>query len=153
MRGIAKADARSRAQDVLGSVKLAGFERHLPKALSGGMKQRVAIARVLANDPDVMLLDEPFSALDAFTRISLQNELLRIWERKQRTLLFITHNVEEAVLLATSVAVMAKTTEAGSSCARSGSICPARATLPAASSTSTSVRSSQISDWLPSFDR
>jgi NitT/TauT family transport system ATP-binding protein len=113
MRGIAKADARSRAQDVLGSVKLAGFERHLPKALSGGMKQRVAIARVLANDPDVMLLDEPFSALDAFTRISLQNELLRIWERKQRTLLFITHNVEEAVLLATSVAVMAKTTEGG----------------------------------------
>jgi NitT/TauT family transport system ATP-binding protein len=98
---------------VLASVGLKGFERHLPKALSGGMKQRVAIARVLANDPDVMLLDEPFSALDAFTRTSLQNELLRIWQRSKRTLLFITHNVEEAVLLATNVAVMTKATDGG----------------------------------------
>jgi len=113
MRGIPKADARSRAQDLLASVGLTGFERHLPKALSGGMKQRVAIARVLANDPDVMLLDEPFSALDAFTRISLQNELLRIWQRSKRTLVFITHNVEEAVLLATSIAVMTKSPEGG----------------------------------------
>ena len=113
MRGIAKAEARARAQDVLTSVGLSGFERHLPKALSGGMKQRVAIARVLANDPDVMLLDEPFSALDAFTRTSLQNELLRIWQRSKRTLLFITHNVEEAVLLATSVAIMTKSADGG----------------------------------------
>ena len=113
MRGVAKAEARARAKDVLASVGLNGFERHLPKALSGGMKQRVAIARVLANDPDVMLLDEPFSALDAFTRTSLQNELLRIWQRSKRTLLFITHNVEEAVLLATSVAVMTKATDGG----------------------------------------
>jgi len=113
MRGVAKVEARTRARDVLASVGLKGFERHLPKALSGGMKQRVAIARVLANDPDVMLLDEPFSALDAFTRTSLQNELLHIWQRSKRTLLFITHNVEEAVLLATSVAVMTKTTDGG----------------------------------------
>src|SRR5262245_26216455 len=113
MRGIGKAEARARAKDVLASVGLTGFERHLPKALSGGMKQRVAIARVLANDPAVMLLDEPFSALDAFTRTSLQNELLRIWQRSKRTLLFITHNVEEAVLLATSVAVMTKSADGG----------------------------------------
>jgi NitT/TauT family transport system ATP-binding protein len=113
MRGMRRADARARAHDVLGSVGLSGCERHLPKALSGGMKQRVAIARVLANDPDVMLFDEPFSALDAFTRTTLQNELLRIWERHKRTLLFITHNVEEAVLLGTSVAVMTKGTDGG----------------------------------------
>jgi NitT/TauT family transport system ATP-binding protein len=113
MRGMRRADARVRAHDVLGSVGLSGFERHLPKALSGGMKQRVAIARVLANDPDVMLFDEPFSALDAFTRTTLQNELLRIWERHKRTLLFITHNVEEAVLLGTSVAIMTKGADGG----------------------------------------
>jgi len=113
MRGMRRTEARARAQDVLGSVGLSGFERHLPKALSGGMKQRVAIARVLANDPDVMLFDEPFSALDAFTRTTLQDELLRIWERHKRTLLFITHNVEEAVLLGTSVAVMTKGTDGG----------------------------------------
>jgi NitT/TauT family transport system ATP-binding protein len=113
MRGISRADARARANDVLEVVGLTGFERHLPKALSGGMKQRVAIARVLANDPDVMLFDEPFSALDAFTRTTLQNELLRIWESSKRTLLFITHNVEEAVLLGTSVAVMTKAADGG----------------------------------------
>lgn len=113
MRGMRRADARARAHDVLELVGLAGFEKYLPKALSGGMKQRVAIARVLANDPAVMLFDEPFSALDAFTRTALQNELLRIWERNKRTLLFITHNVEEAVLLGTSVAVMTKASDGG----------------------------------------
>jgi|SRR6476659_3445851 len=113
MRGMPKSHARERASEILTSVGLSGFERHLPKALSGGMKQRVAISRVLANDPDVMLLDEPFSALDAFTRTSLQNELLRIWERNRRTLIFITHNVEEAVLLGTSVAVMTKGSDGG----------------------------------------
>jgi NitT/TauT family transport system ATP-binding protein len=113
MGGMRRLDARARAYDVLASVGLTGFERHLPKALSGGMKQRVAIARVLANDPDVMLFDEPFSALDALTRTTLQNELLQIWERNKRTLLFITHNVEEAVLLATNVAVMTKDVDGG----------------------------------------
>jgi NitT/TauT family transport system ATP-binding protein len=113
MRGMSRSSARTHAHEVLRLVGLSGFERHLPKALSGGMKQRVAIARVLANDPDVMLFDEPFSALDAFTRTTLQNELLRIWDRNKRTLLFITHNVEEAVLLGTSVAVMTKGADGG----------------------------------------
>src|SRR6476661_3676517 len=106
MRGIAKADARGRAQDVLASVGLAGFERHLPKALSGGMKQRVSIARVLANDPDVMLLDEPFAALDAMTRQVLQEQLLSLYEKSGKTIVFITHSIDEALMLSTRMIVM-----------------------------------------------
>jgi NitT/TauT family transport system ATP-binding protein len=113
LKGIGRKAARDRAAEALKRVGLQGFERHLPKELSGGMKQRVAISRVLANDPKVMLLDEPFSALDTFTRTSLQNQLLQIWERNKRTLLFVTHSVEEAVLLGTTVAVMAKAAEGG----------------------------------------
>jgi NitT/TauT family transport system ATP-binding protein len=113
LRGTSRALANESAVEALKLVGLQGFERHLPKALSGGMKQRVAIARVLVNDPNVMLLDEPFSALDTFTRTSLQDELLRIWNGKKRTVLFVTHNVEEAVLLGTTVAVMTKTSEGG----------------------------------------
>ena len=113
LKGIGRKAARDRAAEALKLVGLQGFERHLPKELSGGMKQRVAISRVLANDPKVMLLDEPFSALDTFTRTSLQNQLLQIWERSKRTLLFVTHSVEEAVLLGTTVAVMTKAAEGG----------------------------------------
>jgi len=113
LRKIDRTVARERARDALKLVGLDGFEQHLPKALSGGMKQRVAISRVLVNDPDVMLLDEPFSALDTFTRTTLQGELLRIWQHHKRTFVFVTHNVEEAVLLGDRVAVMAKTPEGG----------------------------------------
>ena len=113
LRGVPRNVARERAIESLKLVGLDGFEGHLPKALSGGMKQRVAISRVLVNDPDVMLLDEPFSALDTFTRTTLQGELLRIWQHQKRTFVFITHNVEEAVLLGNRVAVMAKTPEGG----------------------------------------
>ena len=113
LRSVKRSVARERAAEALKLVGLEGFEEHLPKALSGGMKQRVAISRVLVNDPDVMLLDEPFSALDTFTRTSLQGELLRIWQHHKRTFVFITHNVEEAVLLGNRVAVMAKTSEGG----------------------------------------
>ena len=113
LRGIRRSVARERAIGALKLVGLQGFEQHLPKALSGGMKQRVAISRVLVNDPDVMLLDEPFSALDTFTRTTLQDELLHIWEQRKRTLVFVTHNVEEAVLLGTRVAVMTKSSDGG----------------------------------------
>lgn len=113
LRGVRHSEAFELARHSLELVGLAGFEHHLPRALSGGMKQRVAIARVLVNDPAVMLMDEPFSALDTFTRTSLQKELLRIWQRSKITLLFVTHNVEEAVLLGTKIVVMNRSPEGG----------------------------------------
>ena len=87
-------------------VNLTGFEDSFPKALSGGMKQRVAIARGYAQNPEVLLMDEPFGALDAQTRAQLQEDLLQTWEKEKKTVLFITHDVEEAVLLSTRVVIM-----------------------------------------------
>jgi NitT/TauT family transport system ATP-binding protein/sulfonate transport system ATP-binding protein len=94
------------SEDWIGKVGLRGFERHFPKMLSGGMQQRTALARALANDPEILLLDEPFGALDNQTRGLMQELLLGIWEAEQKTVLFVTHDIEEAIFMANRVVVM-----------------------------------------------
>ena len=94
------------ARHWLDKVGLTGFERHYPKMLSGGMQQRTAIARALANDPKILLLDEPFGALDNQTRSLMQELLLSIWESDRKTVLFVTHDIEEAIFMASRVVVM-----------------------------------------------
>lgn len=106
IRGVPKSERRRRADELLDMVKLGDFKNKFPSQLSQGMRQRVAIARTLAIEPNLWLLDEPFSALDAQTRITVQNEFLRLWENTGSTVILVTHDLAEAVLLADRVIVM-----------------------------------------------
>ena len=106
MKGVPKAERAEIAKKYIDLVGLSKFAKAYPKELSGGMKQRVAIARAYATAPEVLLMDEPFGALDAQTRAQLQENLLKTWEQERKTCFFITHDVEEAVLLATKIIIM-----------------------------------------------
>lgn len=106
MAGVSKSDRKRRVNAVLEKVKLSGFNDYYPAQLSGGMKQRAAIARALIMDPEVLLLDEPYGALDALTRLEMQNELLDIWSGSGKTMLLITHDIDEALYLADKIFVM-----------------------------------------------
>ena len=104
-RGMPEAQQKERAAYFIAKVGLCGFEQHFPKQLSGGMQQRTAIARALANDPKILLMDEPFGALDNQTRVLMQELLLGIWEAERKTVLFVTHDIDEAIFMANRVAV------------------------------------------------
>ena len=106
VRGVSKKERRERAQHYINLVGLEGFENSYPNQLSGGMQQRVGIARAYCNEPDVLLMDEPFGHLDAQTRYLMQEDLMRIWEEEKRTIVFVTNNIEEAVYLADRIIVM-----------------------------------------------
>ena len=105
---IGKEDKQKLIQKYIDTVGLTGFEKALPSQLSGGMQQRVSIARTLINKPAVLLLDEPFGALDALTRINMQNEILDIWEKEKTTMILITHDIDEAIFLSDRILIMGK---------------------------------------------
>ena len=104
-KGVSEALQKERSDYFIAKVGLRGFEQHYPKQLSGGMQQRTAIARALANDPKILLMDEPFGALDNQTRVLMQELLLGIWEAERKTVMFVTHDIDEAIFMANRVAV------------------------------------------------
>lgn len=104
-KGMSATEQKERSGYFINRVGLKGFEQHFPKQLSGGMQQRTAIARALANDPKILLLDEPFGALDNQTRLLMQELLLGIWESAQKTVLFVTHDIDESIFMANRIAV------------------------------------------------
>ncbi|GAA3602429.1 ABC transporter ATP-binding protein [Gibbsiella greigii] len=104
-RGVGLAQQKERSDYFINKVGLRGFEHHYPRQLSGGMQQRTAIARALANDPKILLMDEPFGALDNQTRVMMQELLLNIWEASRKTVLFVTHDIDEAIFMANKVAI------------------------------------------------
>ena len=106
MRGTSQKERHERARAMIASVGLRGFEQHRPMQLSGGMRQRVALARALIMERPILLMDEPFAALDAQTKIVMQEELIRIYERSKKTILFVTHAIDEAILLGDEIVVM-----------------------------------------------
>lgn len=106
MRGVPKKERREKAQYYINLVGLQGFENSFPSKLSGGMRQRVGIARAYCNEPKVLFMDEPFGHLDAQTRYLMQEDLMRIWEKEKRTIVFVTNNIEEAVYLADRIVVL-----------------------------------------------
>jgi len=108
IRGWKKVDRRDRAQELINLVGLTGFEDYFPHQISGGMKQRTALIRTLAYDPQIILMDEPFGALDAQTRMNLQAELIRIWFAQRKTILFVTHDLSEAATLAERIVLFSK---------------------------------------------
>ncbi len=106
IKGAYKAEIDAKVREIVGIVGLTGFEKYYPHQISGGMKQRVAIARAFATDADLILMDEPFVSLDQPTRERMQREVLDIWRRKQRTVIFVTHNLEEAVFLGDRILIL-----------------------------------------------
>jgi NitT/TauT family transport system ATP-binding protein len=108
MTGVPRSERETIVERLIRTIGLQGFERRFPRELSGGMKQRVAIARTLAYDPKILLLDEPFGALDALTRETMQDELLRLWQATRKTVVMVTHDVNEAVYLSERVLVMSQ---------------------------------------------
>jgi sulfonate transport system ATP-binding protein len=105
---VSKEEKEARVAEMIKLIGLEGFEKAIPKQLSGGMQQRVNIARTLINKPDILLLDEPFGALDALTRINMQNEVLEIWQKQKTTMILITHDIDEAIFLSDRIIVLSQ---------------------------------------------